>query len=614
MLNVLTSSNLNQKSFLMGLLWGALLFPSFSVFAQDWHDPQWLKLLRYNKSLFGYRSEADGKNFFLHPDGRTSPEKELKAFVKAISFGEGDVHCRFPARFRWIKKKHPEIATPITPCEKLDEFRGRLKAKSLFLVFSSYYLNNPASSFGHTFLRLGKNPRGQSDEKVQTELLDTGINYGAETGGANPVWFAIGGLAGFFPGSYSAIPYYYKVREYNDFESRDLWSYELNFTEEEILFVVDQVWELGHTYFEYYFLTENCSYHVMTLLEGARPSLNIVKDLTYLYVIPADTIRILNDHKLIETVKFRAAPSTIFYQQLKMLRPSEQKMMMSLYDGKKELNPELSRERRALIYDTALSLMDFKNAKAVLKGDEKIHAKKRPLLVGRSKILIRSPDLDFSDKMKEAPHKGHRSKRVALGYLNAKGKNKIDFEWRFAYHDLLDYSPAYPHRTKLEVGRTSFRIDGQNLQFREFQLLDILSLGKWDRFNRASAWKVKFGNYQTRYKNKELTTQGTSLGYGLSFHSRYFSPYLLAHGEASYISEELYKMKLAYGADAGVLMDFSNQWKIYSVFEIRINPWNESQWLNEIRYSTQEFAFGGHQRAFTINGDQEYGLNFYFYL
>ena len=87
----------------------------------------------------------------------------------------------------------------------------------------------------------------------------------------NGLTFAIQGLIGGYPGTFSVLPYYIKVREYSNLENRDLWEYELNLSPEEIEIFVDHLWELGSTYFAYYYLSENCSYHVLGLLE-ASPS------------------------------------------------------------------------------------------------------------------------------------------------------------------------------------------------------------------------------------------------------------------------------------------------------------------------------------------------------
>lgn len=45
------------------------------------------------------------------------------------------------------------------------------------------------------------------------------------------------------------MPYYRKVKEYGDFESRDLWEYELNLTPEETRFLVSHIWEMQHVSF-----------------------------------------------------------------------------------------------------------------------------------------------------------------------------------------------------------------------------------------------------------------------------------------------------------------------------------------------------------------------------
>jgi len=52
----------------------------------------------------------------------------------------------------------------------------------------------------------------------------------AESPTRHRVLFAINALIGVYPGMFSIMPYYLKVREYNDLENRDIWEYELNLT------------------------------------------------------------------------------------------------------------------------------------------------------------------------------------------------------------------------------------------------------------------------------------------------------------------------------------------------------------------------------------------------
>ncbi len=600
-----------------GTLAGVLFFCSFQVLAQNWQDKQWLRLGVYRNTLFGYESEADHSSYFASPEGKTNPKKELKALIARLNEVEPDpkknIHCRFPARIRWLKK-YMSVPENTVVCEDYLKFKNRLAAKSISVVFSSYYPNNPGSTFGHTFIRLGKQKNEErDDDSTATELLDTGINYGAMTEGAGPVLFAIGGLAGWFYGNYNAVPYYYKVREYNDFETRDLWSYQFDMTQEEIDLIVDHIWELAHTKFDYYFLTENCSYHVLSILESARPTLHLHDHLPRLYTIPSETLKALEKEKIVRKITFRPAASTQFYHQLGLLNKEEKKSVQDLV-FKNIAVPDYKPERQALIYDTALSLVDYKYAKKILKGDEDAQKIKRPLLVARSKIPVRSEELDFSGKMAEAPHLTHGQKRVAITYLNRDSKNLMDVEWRFAFHDMLDNDLGYPPKTKLDIMKAIVRTDGDKLQLRDFSFLDVMQLGKWDAFNRASSWKAKLGHWQTRYKGEDLATEGFTIGYGISRGFNIFTPFALAHLENSYVSDTLFKYKLGYGADVGLLTEFNYAWKLWSTLEWRVHPWDESRVLNELRYSNQSFGLGTYHQSYLIDGVQEMGLRIFKYL
>ncbi len=600
-----------------GTLSGVLFFYSLGVLAQNWQDPQWQRLLIYRTTLTGQESEADTPEFFLHPQGKERPDLELEALIGALEVEDPEptknAFCRFPARVRWLKKHRPVPASKVQ-CENYEKFRDRLAAKSVSVVFSSYYLNNPASSFGHTFLRLGKQANEVRDkDTTATELLDTGINYGALTDGAGPVVFAIGGLTGWFQGNYNAVPYYYKVREYNDFETRDLWSYQLDLTSEEIDLIVDHIWELGHTKFDYYFLTENCSYHVLSILEAVRPRLKLHARLPRLYTIPSETLKALTAEGLVRKVTFRPAPSTQFYHQLQLLTATEQTEVRDLVDSGKR--PETADpRRRSLVYDAALSLVDYKYAKKILKGDEDAQILKRPLLVERSKIPVRSDDIDYSYKLLRAPHLGHGQKRLGLGYVNRDGKSMGELEWRFAFHDVLDTDVGYPPRTRLEVMKALVRTDGTEVQLRDLSIVDVFMLGKRDQFNRSPSWKVKLGQTQTRQGKRDLATQGFSGGYGLSFDLGPVTPYLLAHVELGYLSEFERRVKLGHGADAGVLSDLGEHWKMLNLFEARFGEWNESRILNELRYSDSDYGAGAFHTSWPEDGTWETGLRLYRYL
>src|SRR5262249_52394312 len=152
---------------------------------------------------------------------------------------------------------------------------------------------NPASMYGHTFLRVNKATDTKPDEK-RMELLDFGIGYGANVTTSDPFSYALFGLMGLFDGTFTNVPYYYKVREYNNFESRDLWSYELALTEDELDTLVAHFWEIGETAFPYFYLTRNCSYYLLSVIEAAAPRLQLLSKIPF-WVIPSDTVQALTE-------------------------------------------------------------------------------------------------------------------------------------------------------------------------------------------------------------------------------------------------------------------------------------------------------------------------------
>src|SRR5512142_2968095 len=129
--------------------------------ARLWQDPGWLRLGHYRPTRKGgYESEVDGSAFFRALRGKTDPRAELEATLRAffddrpVADELSDAMCRYPARFAFLAGKLGVDLARLPPrrCPRFEAFLARIHPRSATLVFSSYYLNNPASAFGHTFL------------------------------------------------------------------------------------------------------------------------------------------------------------------------------------------------------------------------------------------------------------------------------------------------------------------------------------------------------------------------------------------------------------------------------------------------------------------------------
>ncbi|MBI2606502.1 MAG: DUF4105 domain-containing protein [Deltaproteobacteria bacterium] len=493
---------------------------------------QWRKLLHYKKDTSN-TSEADGEEFFLARDGKTNPQGELAATIRGFfskaPVPEGKQHpqCRFPARFLWLSKRLAFDPTRLERkrCPRFENFRAKMAAKSVTLVFSSYYLNNPASAFGHTFLRLNK-----SNSPIQSErheLLDYGINYAANVTVKNALLYAIYGVAGVFQGTFTSLPFYYKVREYSDYESRDLWEYELDFTPEQLELLVAHLWELGSTYFDYFYFTENCSYHILGALEAAAPEYRFTERNPYV-VIPSDTVRVVaNTPGLVRRVGFRPSARTVFWHRLRALSNNERAALDTVLsersDGK-TLPAAIGDRGHARVLDTAIDFIDYRYGKKLLLADSEPRdtrlqepephpeaAWKRKLLSERAHVPVIAEPLAIEPPLNEMPHVGHAARRFTLmpGHSDRHGPF-LGLGMRFALHDLLDPVAGYPEYAQIEFfgGRLRYNFDQRTVWLEDAALFRVTSLTPLNRYHPQLSWRVRLGAETIRDRTCEECLAG----------------------------------------------------------------------------------------------------------
>ena len=280
------------KNFLYGFftLFGvAIFFFLFPVLAEASEStnladsPEWLKLLHYQQKTFGgYQGLVENEDFYVHKNGRNDSLAEFEAEVKEFSKNEGR-KCDFPARFELLKK-HNLVSGNLDNCEEYQHFIGDVKPSGITVLFTNAYMNNPASLFGHTLIRIDTKRKG-------TQMLAHGTNFGADSGTEFGFMFAFKGLLGGYQGVYSISPYWTIINEYNNIENRDIWEYKLNLTDEEQIKFVNHLYEMLRARIRYYFLSKNCSYMVLELIEAVRPEIDITSPYKNMWVIPLDTLK-----------------------------------------------------------------------------------------------------------------------------------------------------------------------------------------------------------------------------------------------------------------------------------------------------------------------------------
>jgi hypothetical protein len=471
---------------------------------------EWRRLGHWRGTLSGVESEADGPNFFLSPHGASSPGAELDAtlggFFATLPDAAGDVQhpiCQFPARYRWLDKmlRFDPQRLHRPACPRYDEFYHRVDADRLSFVFSSYYLNNPASVFGHTFVRIIKHNASKDEDR--RELLDYAIEFSATVDTNNALIYGIKGLFGMFPGTFRNVPYHVKVRQYNDYESRDLYEYELNFTREEVDTFLEHLWELGSTFFDYYYVSENCSYHLLGALEVARPGIELLAHMHW-PVIPADTIKALYANPgLVGAVRFRPSLRRQFQARLRGLDDKQRALVERLvYDPATPLPGDIASDHAIAVLDAAQDLVDMQHAKELTYQVDSAPARmKQRLLERRAEIAVPSEPLAVATPWTSMPQLGHDSRRIGLGFVadDTVGLG-VALDARLALHDLADPTPGYPEYSQLEFlpTRARLRLDEDVTGRRRFELesislVRIISLSAQNRFDRKLSWKVDAG-------------------------------------------------------------------------------------------------------------------------
>lgn len=236
--------------------------------------------------------------------------------------------CRYAARFFWLveRLKIDSAQMPFQPCIELHKFINFLNYKGVSLVFSNYIADGPGSLFGHTFLRLHRNMEMMND----SALLDDIANFSAFVPAVKSWLYPIKGLTGGYKGRFSVVPYYQKIQEYNNYESRDLWEYRLNLTEKEIRLLELVLWEVGWSYIDYYYLDDNCSYVMLSVLEAAKPELQLTNKLL-IYAIPSDTIRVVtNTPNLVSSVHYRPSVLSRYIMRQSKLNKKENQNLKKL--------------------------------------------------------------------------------------------------------------------------------------------------------------------------------------------------------------------------------------------------------------------------------------------
>lgn len=556
-------------------------------------------------------SEVDDPAFFLAENGKTDADAELNATITALyresRLDDNATGCRFPARRHWLKEMLALQGLPVLQCREYETLVERMDPQSVTLVFSSAHINSPASMFGHTFLRI--------DSSYESKMLSYAVNYaaGADPDKENGIVFAVKGLIGGYPGFYSLLPYYEKLKEYRDTEQRDVWEYDLDFTHDEVMAMVRHIWELKGVYNWYFFFDENCSYNMLWLMEVARPDADLRGHFTY-HVIPMETVHAAEEEHLVRARHYRPSKRTVLLAYEAVLDAGAESEVKAVVEGRldprnvSEENPQ-SEQRRRYTLEAAAELAQYRLIQGEM--DKQTYLKRSHAILSARAALGKGEKVPVAQPAN--PDEGHRATRAEAGTGWRDGIPLQTVGIRPAYHDIGDSDIGFLEGTQIEFLDLVARYDYRGPAVEKATLISIESIAPVSAFFKPFSWRMHAGWDQSFYTRK--TTFSAAVGAGYGFGGRWGYAYGMLDPELYVTDRAVPALKAA----AGAVLEIGGGSKILAEGGYRFYADGVRQWTgnvqNTIRIS-QNNAFkltadyvdkcDGVQRTFLIGFEHYY--------
>lgn len=551
-------------------------------------------------------SEIDDPAFFLSPMGKNDPRAELEATIRRlnddVNRSDESPFCRFPARRAWLEKEL-HVSFGRGECREYETLLEKLDPQKVTLVFPSAHINSPASMFGHTFLRI--------DSSMESKLMSYAINYAAHTQDTNGLLFAYKGLFGGYYGYYSMLPYYEKLKEYRDTETRDVWEYDLNLTRDEVMAMVRHIWELQRINSWYYFFDENCSYHMLWLTEVARPSVRLREHFFY-YVIPPETVRAFEAEGLVEARHYRPSKRTKLLEYERRLCAEGISAVHALQEGKMEPGDletsGMSIQERRYVLEAAAELVEYRYIEG--KIPKEVYAKRYHALLSQRALLGKGEPLVVDEKAN--PDTSHNAARIRLAKGWGDERSPVLIGWRPAFHDLEEDDTGHLAGAQIEFLDTLLGVEDSKVTLEKFTLLSLASIAPVSRFFKPFSWRMKSG-WDREYGGDRLSFV-TRVGAGAALGEDRLYGYLLSEPE----------VRLGFDTDAGIGLCVGGgiTWtgRMKTSFEAARIGYIEAPWKTKISFShLWQWGSGGNLFAAYEIHDQHtreerirFGTNLYF--
>lgn len=296
-----------------------LLFSSLNVFAVTkeelvnkitdsslYNNKTWERLLIYSN---GRSIVNKNSPFFISRNGYKNSKEEMFALVDKIFDNSQqnniNVFYKYPARIRFIEQSLNISLQDLnnnTGNIDFEEFKKKVPADNIYLIFASENNHSPSSMMGHLFIKISGN-----------NGTEHAITFTALVSDKEPFKFYFKALTSNLPGGFILNPYKNIASRYLSEENRSLWEFEITLTEEEKELFLLHLWELKEIQTKYEFITYNCATATVDLLKTAKDKdfLNSAKP----FNTPVDYLKEFDRLNLIS--KINLLPTKLYSEKMK---------------------------------------------------------------------------------------------------------------------------------------------------------------------------------------------------------------------------------------------------------------------------------------------------------
>jgi hypothetical protein len=438
--------------------------------AQAYYDTdEWAALFHIKNNQ---QSDISDPNFYLSED--KTLVSEYNAALLALNQEDVNVTlCRYPARYRYLDKKL-NLNLSFKHCENFMQFLDESRGTSASISFASAYLESPMSYFGHTFITI---------HKRNNRFFSQTISFAAEVPEKiNFFKLAAKGIGGGFSGKFLAAPYFKLFEGYNMVEQRGITEYQLDLSEDEIENMLWHVYELYDISVDYKFLTNNCAFETLWLLEVARPNLNIVDRFDGI-VPPYETISTLKEIGIVKSIQTQRSSIETIFQTYATLESEEKDFFRYL---------QSSDDKNKTLEASSLSVMTKDKMGYLINGYYDLLFKR--YRIGKS-------DFDEVKAIPYTPHseliEGEPSRRggskIELGYMKNHDEDWIISSLKPYSMNRLEDRFSILGDSTLEIMNIEFAKNSNKERIESLSVFNLESHTKRFDFYKPLSWKLQIG-------------------------------------------------------------------------------------------------------------------------